>query len=55
MKKITKIVALVLAVVLMATAFAACGSTSNKVKCINIPLTDVPAAESSRRRMQSSA
>lgn len=40
MKKITKIFALVLAVVLMVTAFAACGGASNKVKCINVPLTD---------------
>ena len=40
MKKFTKVIALVLAVVFVATAFAACGGTSNKVKCINIPLTD---------------
>ncbi len=40
MKKFTKVIALVLAVVFVATAFAACGGASNKVKCINIPLTD---------------
>ncbi len=40
MKKFTKVLALVLAVVFVATAFAACGGASNKVKCINIPLTD---------------